>query len=165
MLNGSLSWKRNLLADVFFLHQVSVATSHPTLPFMLLFSISPCRDRRGGMQKHRRSTQSAGMEPCSTLQVAGWWFIFFYNIIYIYQGIYTVCVCTVYIVYIYCVFFHFANDLGGWPRLTNSLNWLWLEWFWRWVETCSRPCWNHQPGCCWWLRGCLWSAFAGPKEG
>lgn len=104
MLNGSLSWKRNLLADVFFLHQVSVATSHPTLPFMLLFSISPCRDRRGGMQKHRRSTQSAGMEPCSTLQVAGWWFIFFYNIIYISGYIYSMCVYGIYSIHILCVF-------------------------------------------------------------
>eukprot|EP00435_Cladocopium_sp_Y103_P058504 s1151_g20.t1 len=30
----------------------------------------PFLEKRGGMQKHRRSTQSAGMEPCSTLQVA-----------------------------------------------------------------------------------------------
>ena len=89
-------------------------------------------------------------------------YIYISGYIYIYVCVYGI---YIYIVYIYCVFFHFANDLGGWPRLTNSLNWLWLEWFWRWVETCSRPCWNHQPGCCWWLRGCLWSAFAGPKEG
>lgn len=30
----------------------------------------PFLEKRGGMQKHQRSTQSAGMEPCSTLQVA-----------------------------------------------------------------------------------------------
>lgn len=30
----------------------------------------PFLEKRGGMQKHQRSTQSAGMEPCSTLQAA-----------------------------------------------------------------------------------------------